>query len=131
MKPRKSPIKTGRFKILLRSMIFAFSVLICLSAFVFIYDRLRNTQVTVPGQASSTIADLDPLERMYLSLYLTLNSEGVNLPLKSIEEEIRFVIDPGQSADQIAANLVASNVLANPELFRRYLRYYGLARMWN
>jgi UPF0755 protein len=93
---------------------------------VYAYVRLQDTQITALGQASSTTIGLDPLERLYLGVYLTLNAEKVNHPLSSVEEEIRFIIEPGQSADQIAANLVAANILSDSELFRRYVRYEGL-----
>jgi UPF0755 protein len=69
--------------------------------------------------------DLNPLRRLMLQNYLVQNRDRLVQPLGG-PTELAIDILPGASADQVADQLVAAGLLADPELFLNYLRYYGL-----
>lgn len=79
-------------------------------------------QTAVSGSAPH----LNPVERLYLSDYLTKNADGLTGASGTGDGELDFVVFPGETADLIAENLQQEKLLTNPELFRNYLRYYGL-----
>ncbi len=69
---------------------------------------------------------LSPLEAVALGAYLTANRAALSRPAESGAEMVLFTVAPGEHAGQVAANLQAQGVIADAELFRIYLRYYGL-----
>ena len=69
---------------------------------------------------------LSPLEAAALGAYLTANQTALSRPADSSAETMLFTVAPGEHAGQVAANLQAQGLIADAELFRIYLRYYGL-----
>ncbi|MBN1310172.1 MAG: endolytic transglycosylase MltG [Anaerolineae bacterium] len=69
---------------------------------------------------------LNPAEATVLSTYLAANRDALNTPLSNDETTIPFMVNPGESAGQIADNLAALGIINNTTLFRNYMRYYGL-----
>jgi UPF0755 protein len=65
------------------------------------------------------------MERLYLRAYLAARSDELEKPIGRGINEITFVIEPGQNANQISNNLVESGLLPEADLFRNYLRYKG------
>ncbi len=70
--------------------------------------------------------NLSALERFYLETYLKQNAAALQQPAGNGTTPLTFVIAPGETADLIAANLVNTGLITNPELFINYVRYYGL-----
>lgn len=70
--------------------------------------------------------DLNPVERFYLQTYLANRAEALQQPAGTASGPVPFTITPGETADIIAANLVQAQLLNDAELFRNYIRYYGL-----
>ena len=66
------------------------------------------------------------LETLYLNAYIEANREALDTPMSSDETPVRFVIEPGQSVAEIAGNLKAHDLIADTELFRRYVQAKGL-----
>jgi UPF0755 protein len=117
---------SGIFTWLIRIAVFGIVLLLCLVAFLLLYFRWQDTQLAgfAPPESGST--NLDPIERLYLRSYLAMNKQELDSPLNSGEKPFVFIIEPGENAEQIALNLVDAGILSDSELFRRYVRYYGL-----
>ncbi len=116
----------GIFTWLIRLVVFGIVLLFCLLAFLLLYFRWQDTQLADFAPPESGSARLDSFERLYLRAYLAMNRQELNSPLSSGEESVVFIIEPGENAEQIATNLVEAGLLSDSELFRRYVRYYGL-----
>ncbi len=69
---------------------------------------------------------LSPVERLYLSDYLTKHADGLSGASGTGEGVVAFVVFPGETADSIAHNLQQEKLLNDTELFSKYMRYYGL-----
>ena len=65
-------------------------------------------------------------ESLYLQSYLITHAEELAQPAGNIGAPRRFVINSGESASTVAANLEEAGLLRNRELFLNYIRYYGL-----
>lgn len=69
-----------------------------------------------------------PFERAFLAGYLLINSPRLDQPAGHIREQVEFSVEPGSSAAEVAARLAELNVVNDPTLLQRYLRYRGLDR---
>ncbi len=69
---------------------------------------------------------LNPAEYLYLQTYLATRAEALEAPAGSAAFATTFIVNPGESAATIAANLAAQGLLRDQELFLNYARYYGL-----
>lgn len=111
---------------IIRLVIFTFVLLLCLSASLLLYYRWQDVQLAGIAPSTSGSAQLDPMESLYLRSYLAMNAEELNLPLGFSGDPVKFVIEQGENAEQIAASLATAGILSDPVLFRRYVRFYGL-----
>ncbi|HNT75253.1 MAG TPA: endolytic transglycosylase MltG [Anaerolineae bacterium] len=66
------------------------------------------------------------LEEIYLGFYVDSQSAALAQPAGTDDTAITFTIESGESVKQIAGNLKAQGLIADPELFRRYVQYKGL-----
>lgn len=66
------------------------------------------------------------LEALYLNAYLEANQEALESPMGTDDTPIVFTIEPGQRVAEIAGNLKAKRLIADTELFSRYVRAKGL-----
>ncbi len=69
---------------------------------------------------------LSPLELLYLRWQLARQEETLNAPLGSDATPRIFTVAPGSTAASVGAQLAASGLIADAELFRTYARYSGL-----
>jgi UPF0755 protein len=69
---------------------------------------------------------LNPAEAAVLSVYLSFNESDLNTPASLDTAPVSFDIQPGQTASDIADDLFINGLISDAELFRNYLRYYGL-----
>lgn len=69
---------------------------------------------------------LNPAEATFLSAYLSTNQDALNTPVSNNATPVVFVVNPGETASQIAANLSSLGLIGDQTLFRNYMRYYGL-----
>jgi UPF0755 protein len=74
----------------------------------------------------STNPSLNPIEATALGIYLMSSQEALRTPAGSDPTTITFEVNPGETASQIANNLLAQGLISDTTLFRNYLRYYGL-----
>ena len=61
-----------------------------------------------------------------LALYLETRASELEEPAGSSDEPVPFVIEPGESVSAIADRLQQRGLIADSELFRRYVQYKGL-----
>lgn len=66
------------------------------------------------------------LESLYLDAYIESNQEALDTPAGSDSAPVTFTVEPGQSVDEIAGNLKAHHLIADTELFRRYVQVENL-----
>ncbi len=66
------------------------------------------------------------LESLYLGLYIESKTEELARPAGTDTTPIRFTVEAGESVAQIAGDLKAQGLIADNELFRRYVQYKGL-----
>ncbi len=78
------------------------------------------------GADPNVNANLDPVRRAYLQVYLSQREADLAGPAGTAAGPVEFIIAPGEGAAAITANLVTAGLLKDPELFLNYLTYYGL-----
>jgi len=116
-------------KRLLRAFIatlFVLAILVIVTGAVVLRGRLR---LLAQGQGSlleEADRGLAALERLYLQTYLASRADDLNAPAGSGQQPVTFVVSPGETAEQIGANLASAQLLSDQELFTRYAKYQGL-----
>lgn len=99
-----------------------FGLLACACGFT--ATRLLAIRIPQPGIEAS--ANLNPLEAFYLSAYLGLRVGDLQARRVSDAETVRFEVEPGSSAADIADRLARLGLISDATLFRNYARYTGL-----
>ena len=98
----------------------------CATASFLLYARWRGgaerARVLVEGGDPS----LSPAESIYLRAYLTARVDELTQPVGAGAGSTTFVIRPGETANDVAANLQAAGLIDDVRLFLNYLRFYGL-----
>lgn len=117
-KKKNSPIMWA-----LRLFLLFVVAIACATASFLMYARWLGA--ANPAVLGSGASHLNPVERVVLQARLASQAEALGQPIGS-GAPAEFVIEPGQSATSIAANLEQSGLLSDSELFVTYLRYYGL-----
>ncbi|MGQ9599736.1 MAG: endolytic transglycosylase MltG [Anaerolineae bacterium] len=67
-------------------------------------------------------------ESFFLSLYLSMHQAELNQPASDDPTSVTFVVQPGETAAQVAARLEEEGLVVNGEVFRRFMTYQGLDR---
>ncbi len=111
---------------LLRLTLFGIVLVALFSAGYLAYSRWQ----TAVDNSGITLADanpsLNPAQRFFLARTLVDRTEQLRRPAGTALEPISFTIPAGSSAETVATDLQAANLLADTELFLNYLLYYGL-----
>lgn len=73
-------------------------------------------------------ADLSPssIERMAIGLYLRFRQEDIDRPAGTDPAVLPFTIERGETAASVAAHLAEQGLIADPDLFRLYIRYHDV-----
>ena len=107
------------------AVLFVTLTLLMVAAFL-LYSRWRagmySTTVLVEGGSPG----LNAVEHLYLQTYLSSRAQDLNQPVGAGNQTIVFEVAPGQNADQIGANLLGAGLLSDLDLFKNYVRFYGL-----
>jgi len=112
---------------LARLFLLFLAVTSCVTAGALLYGRWRMGQQRAAIQIDGGDPDLGVAERLYLQTFLVARAEALVAPAgRNGGQPVNFVVAPGESAEEIAANLVAEGVIDDRPLFLNYLRYYGL-----
>ena len=62
------------------------------------------------------------LQTLYLEAYIESNRDALDTPIGNDSSPVPFAVGPGQSVEEIAGNLKAHHLIADTELFRRYVQ---------
>ncbi|PID86006.1 MAG: aminodeoxychorismate lyase [Chloroflexi bacterium] len=127
MTRRKDPFKkkASPLTLFIRLVVLLAVVVSCLVATGMLYVSWRG--VSAGGvRIEGGNPDLNPGQRVYLQVVLSLNAEALDAPAGSALAPVNFTIQPGETAVTIANNLHDVGLLDNPELFLDYAHYYGL-----
>ena len=120
------PKKAGPALWALRLFLLFIVVTACLTASFLMYARwLGSAQPDAPW-AGGGAAHLNPVERLYLQATLASQAEALAQPIGGGAAPLEFVVESGQTASGIAADLVQAGLLEDSRLFLTYLRYHGL-----
>jgi UPF0755 protein len=60
------------------------------------------------------------------SLYLSMHQEELNQPAGDDPTPVAFVVEPGETAADVAQRLAEEGLVVNAEVFRRFMAYQGL-----
>lgn len=124
---RKQPKKRSSVLGTIFKLLLAAVVIIALAvAGIILMNVLNRTSSPVSVSLGSPDSSLNPVEAAALGAYLAVNQEALQTPVDIRAEPQFFNIESGEHAAQIADELVAQGIIADPTLFRRYLSYHGL-----
>lgn len=103
----------------MRSVLLLVVLTACLAAGLLFYFQWIGNDLAGNGRS------LQPRD-IYLQTYLAANADELEQPAGKGFTPAPFTISSGETADTIAANMVAAGLLNNSELFLNYLSFYGL-----
>ncbi len=105
-----------------RILIFCLTLTIVGAAVYGVSQTARRNQ----GGIAVSLCGVGSAEEMALETYMQLHVEELSVPAGSDDTPIVFAIQPGETAGQIGERLLEAGLIADAELFRRYLQYEGL-----
>ena len=124
---RKNPYEekkqSGCWTIGLSLVLFGLVAILCGTAGFVFYSQTQQANSGIRFEGGNP--NLNPIERFVLQNRLVQQADALNQPAGIGSELITFTIQPGQSANQIADNLVQAGLLGNSQLFLDYARYFG------
>ena len=84
-------------------------------------DRMGSVSMSV-----CSLSSLGSPEEVYLEGYMQVHAEDLQRPAGTDDSPVTFVVEPGESAGEVAQQLLEADLISDAELFRRYLQYEGL-----
>jgi UPF0755 protein len=66
------------------------------------------------------------IEDFFVGLYLQSQAEVINTPISDDPSPVPFTVEVGENAVSVANKLYEQNLIADPDIFRRFLSYNGL-----
>ena len=121
---------------LLRSLVFLVPitalVVLAFVAVSFISAQLHDVpeqpKVALIRSAADQPLDLSPatLELRLLGFYLRLQTQALDTPAGTESTLHPFTIAPGETAATVTTRLEEAGLIADADLFRLYMRYYGI-----
>jgi UPF0755 protein len=79
-----------------------------------------------PGLLSVSLCELSSPDDVVLGTYLEAHAEELRQPAGDDDSPVRFVVQPGATAGDIAEQLAQGGVISDADLFKRYVQYQGL-----
>lgn len=111
--------KTGRI------IAFAAAMIALVAAGVTAFVFLRRS-ISGEGEFTLGLCGLSSPDEMLISAYLDAHAAELEQPAGADDTPVAFVVEPGETAVEIAARLEEMGLVSDGELFRRYVQYYGL-----
>ncbi len=75
---------------------------------------------------SVTLCELSSADDVVVNAYLEARAEQLETPAGSDDTPMSFVVQPGETAGDIATRLEGRGLISDAELFRRYVHHHGL-----
>ncbi|MDX1688644.1 MAG: endolytic transglycosylase MltG [Candidatus Promineifilaceae bacterium] len=98
----------------------------CTAASLILYARWRGAAQGGHILVEGGDPRLSAAETVYLRAYLSARVDELARPVRTGTGPTTFVIRPGETANDVAANLQAAGLIDDTRLFLNYLRFYGL-----
>jgi UPF0755 protein len=114
-----------RMKNIGRVIAFMVAVIALVSAFLAVNTFLNSTKPGGQG-ASFGLCGLSAPEGLLIGAYLEARAGDLEQPAGSDDTAVSFVIEPGETAADIALRLEKQGLVSDAELFRRYVQYHSL-----
>jgi len=78
------------------------------------------------GSISIGLCGLSSPDDLLIGAYLDAKAAELEQPAGDDDTPVTFVVEPGETATDIAARLKRKGLISDAELFRRYAQYHGL-----
>jgi peptidoglycan lytic transglycosylase G len=78
------------------------------------------------GSGPQLDLSFDSADSFFLSLYLSMHQAELNQAASDDPTAVSFVVEPGETAADVAARLEEGGLVVNGEVFRRFMTYHGL-----
>jgi len=78
------------------------------------------------GGGELSLCSLGSPEEVALETYIQVHAEELEQPAGEDDTPVTFVVEPGETAVEVARRLQEAGLVSDAELFRRYLQYEGL-----
>ena len=78
------------------------------------------------GSTSFSLCSLSSPDDFLIGVYLDTRAAELDQQAGSDDTPVTFVVEPGETAREIAARLEDAGLISDAELFRRYVQYHGL-----
>ena len=79
-----------------------------------------------PSEGVALDLDLSSVDAAFLSFYLSMHQDELNATPSDDPTPVTFVVEPGETAAQVAARLEEEGLVVDGEVFRRFMTYHGL-----
>jgi len=86
---------------------------------------MRRNRGGDAGFAASACSFGSP-EEIVLESYIQMHADELQQPAGTDDAPVVFVVEPGETAAEVAQRLLEAGLVSNAELFRRYLQYEGM-----
>ncbi len=95
----------------------------------YLYWRARHPGQSGGGNAA-IVAPQQPggIERALLGIYLGTKDAEIKRPAGNNPTPVKFTVFPGDTAEEIGANLKAYGLITDAELFRQLVKYQGVGQ---
>ncbi|MGD2177511.1 MAG: endolytic transglycosylase MltG, partial [Anaerolineae bacterium] len=88
--------------------------------------RTTSSRVLSAGTLSFSLCELTSPDGVVIGTYLETRAEELEQPAGDDDSPVTFVVQPGETAGDIADRLAREGLISDAELFRRYVQYKGL-----
>jgi UPF0755 protein len=78
------------------------------------------------GSGPELDLSFDSADSFFLSLYLSMHQAELNQTVSDDSTPVTFVVEPGETAAEVAMLLKEEGLVVNGEVFRRFMTYHGL-----
>lgn len=78
------------------------------------------------GLSACGISGLGSPKEVALETYIQMHTDELQRPAGTDNTPVTFVVQPGETAAEVAQRLYEAGLISDPELFRRYLQYKGM-----
>jgi UPF0755 protein len=85
-----------------------------------------NRTTSGGGSMALTLCGLSAPEDLLIGTYLDAHAADLEQPAGDDDAPVAFVIEPGETAAEIATRLEEKSLISDGELFRRYVQYHEL-----
>jgi UPF0755 protein len=109
-----------------RVVVFFVALVAIVGAVLSVNQFLGNTSSGIGGFSFSLCGLSTSGEGLLIGTYLEARAAELEQPAGDDDTPVTFVVEPGETAGDIAARLKEQNLISDAELFRRYVQYHEL-----